>query len=369
MKDIKDLVYTSRDCGRAIKSSKHEYIWEFTVDGQRVMIQYLSYVSLKRKILYNKKIVSREYCSNNYYAHEFDIDGHNYKVSETFNFSDLLIDGVSFDHLYTLQKNANEFSKEQKPTTYYIKTENYHIGGDKGRIQRSNEINLKKKEQKDEKILNFSFKANNMRNNNNNNLRKFKFNNKENHLNIETNNNKTFVIPSKNNYNNFNTVQNNKINLIDFDDDSFENNNNKQDNKKDFNCQKDDFTQNNNLDGNVNDYNNQIFDIRNKSNLNNNNTDNYTNNNKNNQNSFNNNIKSENNNNINLLDLNIFNNNNNSMMNNNMNFNNNKNNYITNNTNMNFNNNNNIYNKISNNNNNISNNNSNNINELVDYFN
>ena len=52
------------------------------------------------------------------------MDGHNYKVSETYNFSDLLIDGVSFDHLYTLQKNSNEFSKEQKPTTYYVKAEN-----------------------------------------------------------------------------------------------------------------------------------------------------------------------------------------------------------------------------------------------------
>ena len=52
------------------------------------------------------------------------MDGHNYKVSEIYNFSDLLIDGVSFDHLYTLQKNSNEFSKEQKPTTYYVKAEN-----------------------------------------------------------------------------------------------------------------------------------------------------------------------------------------------------------------------------------------------------
>ena len=78
--------------------------------------------------------------------------------------------------------------------------------------------------------MNFSFKTNNLRSNNNN-LRKFKFNNKEKLLNIETNNNnKTLVIPSKNNYKNYNTVQNNnkKINLIDFDDDIFESNNNKQ---------------------------------------------------------------------------------------------------------------------------------------------
>ena len=353
MKDIKDLVYTSRDVGRAIKSSKHEYIWEFTVDDQRVMIQYfISYVSLKRKILYNKKVISREYCSNNYYSHEFDMDGHNYKVSETFNFSDLLIDGVSFDHLYTLQKNSNEFSKEQRPTTYYVKTESYYTG-DKSRIQRSNEINLRKKENKDERILNFSFKANNLRNNNNN-LRKFKFNDKEKHLNIETNNNnKTFVIPSKNNYNNFNTVQNNnkKINLIDLDDDSFDNNNNKQDdNKNDFNSQKNNCSQNNNLID-TNDFNNQIFDIRKNSNLNNN-TKNYNKNNKN-------------NNNFNLLDLNIFNNNNSKMNNNNINFNNNNNN----------NNMNNNYNYNIQNNNNISNNNSNNfnknnnLNNLVDYFN
>ena len=320
MKDIKDLVYTSRDCGRAIKSSKHEYIWEFTVDDQRVMIQYfISYVSLKRKILYNKKVVSREYCSNNYYSREFDMDGHNYKVSETFNFSDLLIDGVSFDHLYTLQKNSNEFSKEQKPTTYYVKTESYHMG-DKSRIQRSNEINLRKKDKKDEKILNFSFKANNLRSNNNNNLRKFKFNDREKHLNIENNNNnKTFVVPSKNNFNNFNTVQNNnkKINLIDFDDDTFENNNNKQDdNKNDFNFngqKNNNYNQNNNLNE-ANNINNQIFDIRNNSNLNNNNNNNI-------QNSYNNNIKNGINNNFNLLDLNIFNNNN-SMMNNNNNNNN-----------------------------------------------
>jgi hypothetical protein len=361
MKDIKDLVFTSRDCGRTIKSSKHEYVWEFTVDDQKVMIQYfISRVSLKRKILYNKKVISREYCSDNYYSHEFNIDGHNYKVSETYNFSDLLIDGVSFDHLYTLQKNSNEFSKEQRPTTYYVKTENYQIE-DKSRIQRSNEINLRKKENKDEKILNFSFKANNLRSNNNNNLRKFKFNDKEKHLNLETNNNnKTFVIPSKNNYNNCNTVQNSnkKINLIDFDDDSFENNNNKQDNNKnDFNFQKNTCNQNNNLID-ANDFNNQIFDIRNNNNLNNN--TNYYNNN-------NNNTNNQNNNNFNLLDLNIFNNNN-SMMNNN---NSNNNNNMNNNRNINFNN----YNNNIQNNNNISNNNSknfnnnDNLNNLVDYFN
>ena len=375
MKDIKDLVYTSRDCGRTIKSSKHEYVWEFTVDDQKVMIQYfISRVSLKRKILYNKKVISREYCSDNYYSHEFNIDGHNYKVSETYNFSDLLIDGVSFDHLYTLQKNSNEFSKEQRPTTYYVKTENYQIE-DKSRIQRSNEINLRKKENKDEKILNFSFKANNLRSNNNNNLRKFKFNDKEKHLNIEANNNnKTFVIPSKNNYNNFNTVQNNnkKINLIDFDDDIFENNNTKQNNNtNNFNCQKNNYNQANNLNGNANDFNNQIFDIRN-----NNNSNNYNNNNKNNRNSYNNNIQNGNNNNFNLLDLNIFNNYNNSMMNNNnnLNFNNNNNNNVNNNTNFNFNNynnnipNNNNYNNVSNYNSNNFNNN-NNVDNLEDYFN
>ena len=108
MSDIKDMNYISKDIGDIIKSSKHQYIWEFTLDDKSISIQFfISKLSNKRKIIYNQKVIREEESKNNIYSYEFVMDGHNYKITQTNEISDLIIDGESFEHTYNLEKTKN----------------------------------------------------------------------------------------------------------------------------------------------------------------------------------------------------------------------------------------------------------------------
>ena len=322
MSDLKYMKYTSKDVGSTIKSSKHQNIWEFTLDDKRFEIQYfMSKISNKRKIIYNQKVIREEECRANVYAYEFVMDGHTFKVVQTFDIADLIIDGESFEHFYNLERTRREFNKEQNPNILSM------VSGDldnikEESIQRSNEINFIKNE-KPKQILRLSFK-NKSNINQENNLKKFKFSLNGNNIHNE-------------NKNDYMKNENNKNNLIDFDNDDF--------NKKN--------------QMNYSNFNNNQNDINNYNLSNNSYNISYLNNNNNQNNSNNKNIL---NNNINLLDLNnIFNNNssnNSSNYNKNQNSNINNNSYNINFNNQNFNNSNNYnYNYNNNYNINITNNN------------
>ena len=140
MSDLKDMVYTSKDVGGTFKSSKHQYIWEFTLEDKKFEIQYfISKLSNKRKIIYNQKVIREEECKNNIYTYEFIMDGHNFKVIQTLENSDLLIDGESFEHFYNLEKTRKEFNKEHKPNINSIVSEDNN-NNEESNIQSSNEI-------------------------------------------------------------------------------------------------------------------------------------------------------------------------------------------------------------------------------------
>ena len=206
MSDLKNMNYISKDIGGTFKSSKHQYIWEFTLDDKRINIQFfVSKLSDKRKIIYNQKVIREEESKDNSYSYEFVMDGHNYKISQNLDTSDLLIDGGSFEYFYNLEKSRNECYGDQKANINSIISED-NFNENQSNIQRLNEINFIKQE-KPKQILNFSFK-NNYNNNtkSENNLRKFKFG--EN--NSYNNNNNNFNMQNNNN--------NNIKNLIDFDD-------------------------------------------------------------------------------------------------------------------------------------------------------
>ena len=142
MSDLREMVYISRDIGSTIKSSKHQFIWEFTLDEKRISIQFLvSKISYKRKIIYNQKVIREEECENNNYSYEFVMDGHNYKVAQILEKADLLIDGESFEHFYNLEKSKKEFSGFQKSNTNSIVSEQGNKD-EQDNIQRSNEINF-----------------------------------------------------------------------------------------------------------------------------------------------------------------------------------------------------------------------------------
>ena len=124
MSDLREMVYISRDIGNTFKSSKHQYIWEFTLDEKRISIQFLvSKLTDKRKIIYNQKVIREELCENNIYSYEFVMDGHTYKVTQALEMADLLIDGESFEHFYNLEKSKKEFSGFQKSNINSIVSE------------------------------------------------------------------------------------------------------------------------------------------------------------------------------------------------------------------------------------------------------
>ena len=262
MSDLKDMKYTSKDVGSTIKSSKHQNIWEFTLDDKTFEIQYfISKISDKRKIIYNQKVIREEECKANVYAYEFVMDGHTFKVIQTLDIADLLIDGESFEHFYNLERTRKEFNEEQKPNIINM------VSGDlnnkeESNIQSSNEINFIKNE-KPKQILRLSFK-NQSNINKENNLKKFKFNLNENNLHNENYENK----------NNYMKNNNNKNNLIDFDNDNDFNNNNQMNNNN--------YNYNNNPNNNRNNYNLSNNNFNNPNLCNNNNQNNYNNNNNNN---------------------------------------------------------------------------------------
>ena len=332
MSNLKNMKYFSEDVGRGIKSTVHEYRWEFTIEERNFCIQLFIYlISNIRKVVYNQEVLKEEHGGpNNTYSYEFYMDGHHFKIIQTYeNLTQLLIDGESFDYNYTLERNKKEFdgSNNGKVCDIYTKE-------DDDVIQASNEIKFIKRE-KPKQILNLSIgiKNNNILNKKQNNLNKFKFDSGEN---IKIN-----QIEKNKNINNSNTN-----NLIDFNNDFDDDLKNNDEIKNfDLNYQNQQNRYNNMIDEDKYNLNNFNFNYNNginnnkyqNNNFNNQNTNNYSNylnncngNNMNNEKNFNNNNNQNNN---------FYNSNYNfDMNNNNNNFNQNNNNYnnFNNNLNTNF---------------------------------
>ena len=302
MLNLKEMKYSSQEVGQGIKSTAHEYRWEFIIESQKVCIQYFIFkIFNKRKVVYNQKVLREEQSGkNNTYNYEFIMDGHHYKIIQTLELTNLYIDGESFDYNYTLERSKKEFMNKEKNSC------DIYANEDEGEIQASNEIDFFKKE-KPKQIVNISFNKKYSNNTSKeNNFYKFKFDSGENLKNMDI---------KKNNDNNiFNGIKdNNKINdnknLIDFDDFNGENNNineNKYidilENKEENNLYINQYD--NNLNLNINNFSQQ-----NSNNIQNNNNLNYNqiNNNSKNNNIFN--FKSNNGNNF-IINSNNMNNNN-----------------------------------------------------------
>ena len=112
MLNLKDMNYYSEDIGSVIKSTLHEYRWDFTIENKEVFIQLYDYrISNIRKVVYNQKVLREEHAKNeNYYSFEFIMDGHHYKIIQsTGDIAQLYIDDISFDYIYTLDRNKREF--------------------------------------------------------------------------------------------------------------------------------------------------------------------------------------------------------------------------------------------------------------------
>ena len=277
------MKYFSRDVGKGIKPTVHEYRWEFLIEDIDVCIQYFIFkISNIRKIVYNHTVLKEEHAGqNNFYSYEFIEEGHHYKVTQTGDITSLYIDGASFDYNYTLEKNKKEFNNGNVAKIYNIYTKE-----DNDVIQASNEINFYK-HNKNKQVLNFNIDIKNVSNSNkkNKNLNKFKFDSGEK---IHINKYKL----EKNVYSN-NNIENN---LIDFDKDYKSNNNNN-------------YSIFNNNQHIIQNINNNDFFIEDQNNNNNNTDSNYNNNaninnNNLNQNYSNNDVNKNNYNNIFVLNKN-----------------------------------------------------------------
>ena len=338
MLNLKDMQYFSRDVGKGIKSTVHEYRWEFTIEETDVCIQLFIYlISNIRKVVYNHEVLKEEHGGpNNTYSYEFINDGHHYKIVQVDNLTQLFIDGASFDYNYTLERNKKEFEGNNNSKVCNI------FNNDTDEIQPSNEIEFIKNEKQKQKLnLSIGIQKNSSLNKKPNNLNKFKFDSGEN---IKIN-------KFNENQNNSKINEINDNNLIDFDND-FNNSNNNYNNNFVSNGKNNDFNTNN-----YNDLNNINF---NSNNIINNNNNNYQNNFYNEENINNNNFINSNNYNRNNLN-NQFGLNNDYQNNNKNNYTNNYNLEMHNNVNFNVDKNNNNYN-INNNYNNAFRNNDNNIN-------
>ena len=148
MLNLKDMKYFSRDVGKAIKSTVHEYRWEFTIEETDVCIQLFIYlISNIRKVVYNHEVLKEEHGGpNNTYSYEFINDGHHYKIVQVDNLTQLFIDGASFDYNYTLERNKKEFEGNNNSKVCNI------FNNDTDEIQPSNEIEFIKNEKQKQKL-------------------------------------------------------------------------------------------------------------------------------------------------------------------------------------------------------------------------
>ena len=223
---ISNLNYIERNVGSKIKSSKKQYIWEFTIDEKDEKIEFFdSHLSLKRKVIVNGQIIYDKQDSNpNQFVFNFQLDGHYITINKTFERVDLRIDSESFEHTYHLEKNKLFYNKNPEPTVYRTvgntvdNRNNYNLRDNFYSHQNQNQNqNLNQP-----KLFDFHIKGNDKVQQGN--FGRFKFGGDDNNVNqnnINQTNNQTNFQNREDNYN-----TNQTGNLLDLDVTSSNNNNN-----------------------------------------------------------------------------------------------------------------------------------------------
>ena len=136
MSQVTNLNYIERNIGSKIKSTKKQYIWEFTLDDKDEKIEFFdSHLSLKRKVIVNGQIIYDKQDSNtNHFILNIQLDGHNVTINKTFDKVDLRIDSESFEHIYNLERNKLFYNQNPEPTVYRTVSNS---------VDNSNNFNLK----------------------------------------------------------------------------------------------------------------------------------------------------------------------------------------------------------------------------------
>ena len=120
MNSLTNLNFIERNVGSKIKSTKKQYIWEFTLDNKNHKIEYFdSLLSSKRKVLIDGKVLfTTEDGYKDSFILNFQFDGHNYTINRTYDRVDLRIDSESFEHVYYIEKNKLYYNNNPEPTVY-----------------------------------------------------------------------------------------------------------------------------------------------------------------------------------------------------------------------------------------------------------
>ena len=175
MSAISNLNFIERNIGSKIKSTKKQYIWEFTIDNLNHKIEYFdSVISKKRKVIVDGKLffTTDDGYKDSFFLN-FQLKGHNITINRTFNRVDLRIDSESFEHAYYIEKNKLFYNNNPEPTVYTT------VGKI---IEKNNDFSLKdyfysnqinRSENTNQKQL-FNFKINNQEKKHHN-FSKFKF--------------------------------------------------------------------------------------------------------------------------------------------------------------------------------------------------
>jgi len=218
MSAITNLNFIERNVGSKIKSTKKQYIWEFTLDNLNHKIEYFdSILSLKRKVIVDGKVIfTTDDGYKDSFILNFQLDNHKLTINRSFDRVDLRIDAESFEHIYYIEKNKLFYNNNPEPTVYTT------IGKT---IENNNNFSLKdnfyshqinqSQNSNQKKLFNFKIKNEEKKRHN---FAKFKFGGDDNSFqnnNFQQVNNSFQNNNQKNNKINQNTQQ--TLNLLDFD--------------------------------------------------------------------------------------------------------------------------------------------------------
>lgn len=99
MSSIIALSFSIREIGKTIKRTKKEYVWNFKVDFHEHFIRfYYSFLSGKRKLLFDEKKILEENKLGLSYKFEWTADGTRYILIQDGDEFDMEINGKRFKY-------------------------------------------------------------------------------------------------------------------------------------------------------------------------------------------------------------------------------------------------------------------------------
>lgn len=118
--DIKNLNHFERDVAKHIKSTKKQFIWEFTLDGKLHKIELFdSRITGKKKVIKDGLILMQTE-DEVAFIKTFDVGKHHCTLIQHGEKYELRIDNQSFNHLMDLERNKIYFTNNAPTSTSYI---------------------------------------------------------------------------------------------------------------------------------------------------------------------------------------------------------------------------------------------------------